>query len=96
MAEVLQAPRAAWPDPRDPVLVQGGGLRRGGVRRQPRRFHVGGRAPADGWARRADARPAAVRFRGQDLSRAISPLNTPARRWPAASLPRSMTFAGAL
>jgi hypothetical protein len=51
----------------------GGGLRRGGVRHQPRRFHVGGRAPADGRARRAGARPAAVHLRGRDLSRAVSP-----------------------
>ena len=63
---VDQAPQSARPDPRDPVLVRGGGLPRGGVRHQPRRLHVGGSAPAGGRARRAGAGPASVHFPGRN------------------------------
>jgi len=57
---VDKAPPSARPDSRDPVLVRGGGLPRGGVRHQPGRLHVGGSAPAGGRARRAGAGPATV------------------------------------
>ena len=66
---VDQAPQSARPGSGDPVLVRGGGLPRGGVRHQPRRLHVGGRAPADGRARRAGAGPAAVHLPGRNRVR---------------------------
>jgi hypothetical protein len=48
------------------------GLPRGGVRRQPRRLHVGGSPPADGRARRAGTGPAAVHLPGRNLARPLT------------------------
>ena len=63
---VDQAPQSARPDSRDPVLVRGGGLPRGGVRHKLRRLHVGGSAPACRRARRAGAGPATVHLPGRN------------------------------
>jgi hypothetical protein len=78
---VDQAPQAARPDSRDPVLVRGGGLLRGGVRHQPRRLHVGGRAPACGRARRAGAGPATVHLPGRN---GVRPASRSPRQAPGA------------
>ena len=67
--------RSARPDSRDPVLVRGGRLSRGGIRQQRRRLHVGRSAPADGRAHGVRARPAAIHLPGRSLTR---------RSWPVA------------